>query len=187
MLASNLNRLFLHTKQYHFSFPIRGFLSYLANIRSNYCNQRWYFWQFLFFFSVASPPCVFHVTESRWFLHMSCKFPLSLLFSPVLVMLFFTRICEFKSFYINHFLKYCPILFTLTTNSNHVFISDLYQFKKHSFKMYTFVYITGHLLDDPSMKYRIYLRSSCLISSETYILTWINDSLSGPTCMIWYW
>ena len=39
MLASNLNILFLHTKQYHFQFPIWFFLSYLANIRSNYCNQ----------------------------------------------------------------------------------------------------------------------------------------------------
>ena len=163
--------LFLHTKQYHFPFPIRGFLLYLANIRSNYCNPQMIY--FAIFFSVASPPCVFHVTESRWFLHMSCKFPLSLLFSPVLVLL-----SLWGSVNLNRF---------RLINSNHAFISDLYQFKKHSFKMYTFVYITGHLLDDPSMKYRIYLRSSCLISSETYILRWINDSLSDPTCMIWYW
>ena len=79
--------------------------------------------------------------------------------------------CDINPFSINHFLKYRPILCTLTTNSNHAFISDLYQFKKHSFKMYTLVNIAGHILEDPSLKYRIYLRSSCWISSELYSLT----------------
>ena len=50
MLASNLNRLFLHTKQYHFQFPIRFLLSYLANIRSNYCNPQIIYFRNSFFF-----------------------------------------------------------------------------------------------------------------------------------------
>ena len=85
MLASNLDRLFLHMKQYHFQFPIRFFLSYLANIRSNYCNPQIIYVanSFFFFFSVASPPHVFH----WWFLHMSCKFSLFLPFSSVLALL----------------------------------------------------------------------------------------------------
>ena len=70
MLASNLNRLFLHTKQYHFQFPIRFLLSYLANIRSNYCNPQIIYFRNSFFFSLTSPPRIFHVTESRWFIHI---------------------------------------------------------------------------------------------------------------------
>ena len=99
--------------------------------------------------------------------------------------------CDVKRFKINHFLKYRPILFwTLTTNFNHAFTSDLYQFKKNSFKMYTFVYIAASLRRSIN---KVSLRSSCRISSEMYSLTWINDSLSDPalnyidsifTCMI---
>ena len=40
ILASNLKRLYLHMKQYHFQFPIRFFMSYLANIRSNNRNPQ---------------------------------------------------------------------------------------------------------------------------------------------------
>ena len=60
MLASNLNRLFLHMKQYLFQFPIRFFLSYQANIRSNYCNPQIMYVANSFFFSVASPPRICH-------------------------------------------------------------------------------------------------------------------------------
>ena len=56
MLASNLNRLFLHTKQYHFQFPIRLFLSYQANIRSNYCNPQMIY--FLSFFNNKPFTCI---------------------------------------------------------------------------------------------------------------------------------
>ena len=86
MLASNLNRLFLHMKQYHFQFPIRFFMSYLANIRSNYCNPQIICSKFPFF-SVASLSRVFHVTESWCFSHMSCKFSLFLTFTSVLALI----------------------------------------------------------------------------------------------------
>ena len=86
MLASNLNRLFLHMKQYHFQFPIRFFLSYQANIRSNYCNPQIIYVANSFFFSLLQALHVY-VTESWWFLHMSCKFSLSLPFSSVLALL----------------------------------------------------------------------------------------------------
>ena len=85
MLASNLNRLFLHMKQYHFQFPIRFFLSYLANIRSNYCNPQIIYVANSFSFLLQALHV--YVTESWWFLHMSCKFSLSLPFSSVLALL----------------------------------------------------------------------------------------------------
>ena len=55
MLASNLNRLFLHMKKYHFEFPIRFFLSYQVNIRSNYCNPQIIYVANSFFFSCCKP------------------------------------------------------------------------------------------------------------------------------------
>ena len=58
MLASNLNRLFLHMKQYHFQFPIRFFMSYLANIRSNYCNPQIICSKFPFFFCCKPFTCI---------------------------------------------------------------------------------------------------------------------------------
>ena len=61
MLASNLNRLFLHTKQYHFQFPIRFFLSYLENIRSNYSNPQIIYMIYIansFFFCCKPSTCI---------------------------------------------------------------------------------------------------------------------------------
>ena len=81
-------------------------------------------------------------------------------------------------------MKYCPYCLLwppiLTMHSSLICISS-----RHIHSKCTLFYIAGHLLEDPSIRYRIYLRSSCWISSETYILPWINDSLSDPTCMIW--
>ena len=42
-------------KKYHFQFPIRLFLSYLANIRSNYCNPQIIYVVNSFFFSCCKP------------------------------------------------------------------------------------------------------------------------------------
>ena len=76
MLASNLNRLFLHVKQYHFQFPL-GFSCHIRRMQIP-C---------FVFFSLLQALHVY-VTESWWFLlHMSCKFSLSLPFSSVLAML----------------------------------------------------------------------------------------------------
>ena len=61
MLASNLNRLFLHTKQYHFQFPIRFFLSYLANISSKNImtvTHRLYILQIPSFFLLLFLTCI---------------------------------------------------------------------------------------------------------------------------------
>ena len=88
MLALNLNRLFLHMKQYHFQFPIiKFFLSYQANIRNNYCNPQIIYVVNSFFFFFLLQAFHMYVTESWWFLHMSCKFSLSLPYSSVFALL----------------------------------------------------------------------------------------------------